>query len=67
MPTDPYVTVTLKKEIVKKLANFKPEQSTSSLVTEAIQDYLHNKSVKAEKKTKSVIHFRIDGTTPNYH
>jgi hypothetical protein len=66
MPTDPYVTVTLKKDIVKKLTTVRPDQSTSSLVTEAIHDYIQNKSVKADKKTETITYFYVDGTTLNY-
>lgn len=51
MPAEPYITVTLKKNIVKKLEDVNPDMPTSTIVTEAIQDYINKKSVKTVSKT----------------
>jgi hypothetical protein len=44
MPSEPYVTVTLRKDIVKKLIKTNPSKPTSALVTEAIQEYVQSKT-----------------------
>jgi hypothetical protein len=49
MPSEPYVTVTLRKDIVKKLGKTNPSKATSALVTEAIQEYIQNKTTSPVK------------------
>jgi len=43
MPADAYITVTLKKETVKKLTGVAPAQPTSKTVTEAINEYVNSR------------------------
>jgi hypothetical protein len=46
MPSEPYVTVTLRKDVVKKLTTLNPRKATSALVTDAIEEYVSLKSPK---------------------
>ena len=62
MPVEPYVTVTLRKDMVKKLSKLNPKKSTSALVAEAILEYINNKSYKLKNKTADTYFFKIDGT-----
>lgn len=63
MPAEPYVTVTLKKDMVKRLSKLNPKRPTSALVADAILEYINNKTYKLKEKTSSNIpFFKLNGT-----
>jgi hypothetical protein len=65
VPAEPYITVTLKRDIVNKLSKVNPKKPTSALVAEAILEYISNKTYKVENKTPYIDSFKFDGTSTN--
>jgi hypothetical protein len=62
MPAEPYVTVTLRKDMVKRLSKLNPNRPTSTLVAEAILEYINNKTYKLKNKTSDMHFFKLNGT-----
>lgn len=61
MPSEPYATVTLRKEVLKKLADVNPKKPTAALVTEAINMYVELKSPKPLKRPE--LNWPVSGTS----
>lgn len=65
MPSDAYITVTLKRETVKSLTEYNPNQPTSKAVTEAIYEYINSrKNLKVTKRTPENIDISKLNSTP---
>jgi hypothetical protein len=65
MPAEPYITVTLKKDMVKRLSKLNPKKPTSALVADAILEYINNKTYKLKDRTASsntLPFFNLNGT-----
>jgi hypothetical protein len=65
MPAEPYITVTLKKDMVNRLSELNPKKPTSALVADAILEYINNKTYnKLKNKASSNIipFFKLTGT-----
>jgi hypothetical protein len=65
MPHDQYVTVTLKKEIVREIKVVNPNKPISVSITDAILDYLEKskQSNKVQRKTPDLPYPELTGTT----
>jgi hypothetical protein len=61
MPPEPYVTLTLRKDMVKRLSKFNPSRPTSALA-EAILEHINNKTHKLKNQTSNMHFFRLNGT-----
>jgi hypothetical protein len=59
---EPYVTVTLRKDMVKRLSKLNPKRPTSALVAEAILEYINNKTYELKNKTSDMHFFKFSGT-----
>jgi len=67
MPSDAYITVTLKKETVKMLVECKPNRPTSKAVTEVINDFVDSqKNLKVIKRTPDTISISPITSTPTF-
>jgi metal-responsive CopG/Arc/MetJ family transcriptional regulator len=64
MPYDPYVTVTLRKDVVKQLDKIESDtkKSTSSKVSDAIKEYVETKTAKPQRKTRTIGYQSLSGT-----
>lgn len=62
MPAEPYVTVTLKRDVVNRLSKLNPKKPTSALVSEAILEYINNKTYELRDKTSDMHFFKLNGT-----
>lgn len=64
MPYEPYVSVTLRKDVVEQLNQLDSaaEKSTSAKVTDAIKEYVVTRTTKPTKVTKVVRYANISGT-----
>jgi metal-responsive CopG/Arc/MetJ family transcriptional regulator len=64
MPYEPYITVTLKKTVVKELEKVDPtgEKSVSAKVSDAIREYVDTKTRKPARGHASSPILRLSGT-----
>lgn len=64
MPYEPYVTVTLRRDIVGQLSKVDPggDKSTSAKVTDAILEYVNSKTGKPTRGTKGTKYVGVSGT-----
>jgi hypothetical protein len=64
MPVEPYVSVTLKRDVVNTLAGVgDSDASVSAKVTEAIQEYVRTRGASVSNQTPEVSFMRLDGTS----
>jgi hypothetical protein len=60
MPTKQYVSVAVKKEMLNTLSKLDPNKPLKALVTEAIIEYISNKTIRVTNKTSDVGLLKVD-------
>lgn len=63
MPSEAYTTVTLRRDVVKKLDKLKSTKSTSALISEAIDAYVEANAPKPIRRHELDISNMTSGTT----
>jgi hypothetical protein len=64
MSTEQYVSIAVKKEMLKTIGKLDPDKTLEALVTEAIVEYIRNKTFSVTNETLDVRLLKFD-FTPN--